>query len=904
MGAVSQGTPRGGRALGRGPLKSGCCCSATQARPTTTCIAIAIAIAMTHRGVALMPDARPKRAASFSILSPRSILAPLRLSAAVVLYASAGVYLLMIPSSIALWATVSAFLALAGLELLYCYTASPATMTSGAPSTDAADDIKAKTQDALDPVLDEEPDSPGRSLPRWIWFWAFNTTVFLWVVDAAFSPYMFPSHYARHLDMFRSVPLGPTRARVHVRFPFPFGEEAYLAALGGAGEDPFATEPQMEVLDPVLVLNPYPLRIVYREAPLAGDTLLDSRWERGPLLHLTENRDWTSTATLSDLWPSTAYEWTLAFSHNNTRPLREQVRRFTTFPDPRMPRPKLPTPAIPATRPVAVEATATATAVVESEETEVEVGTDSNATDPELVEETVVVKPVDEWAIERPYPIVERPLPTEVAPVPEDDPYHFTFGSASCVKADVPWRPQKFKLWSWLLRASGISSASRNQIVGLDLLADRVAEGGLRFFLQLGDWIYADVPWFTSSTTRDGLLSHYRNLYRAVYASAGWQRLAQLGLPFYGAADDHEVLNNWSGLDERPEVRKAVRYGVQAWFEYVGMANPRATVGGVPALDEDEVDQDALDQVWNTEVVEGNLHSPVDEDPPLDMDFDDVETTVVIPEDGIAQDTEPVTPPSTQQPPLDAAAPLPEAWYDFRYGDTAYFVLDARRYREPPKKDGSGSVLGEAQTAAFLDWLKATNDSSTTFKFVISSFPFTSLWAGGWDVDARTDSWAAYLGERDFLLSRMASVPNVIVLSGDRHEFVAAALAPKKSEEQEEQEGYSHWPVVELSTSPLNMFYLPVRTAKQEHGRGATGQEQLVKYLPDGNVKWTEFEVDTRDSAHPVVHTVVYINGKPAWAADIIGTPVHKARRSAAQALGQVAKSLLEWLGFEWFLGL
>lgn len=37
---------------------------------------------------------------------------------------------------------------------------------------------------------------------------------------------------------------------------------------------------------------------------------------------------------------------------------------------------------------------------------------------------------------------------------------------------------------------------------------------------------------------------------------------------------------------------------------------------------------------------------------------------------------------------------------------------------------------------------------------------------------------------------------------------------------------------------------LPVRTLSEEHGAGAWGEEKLYKYLPDGNHKWTEFEVE------------------------------------------------------------
>lgn len=94
-------------------------------------------------------------------------------------------------------------------------------------------------------------------------------------------------------------------------------------------------------------------------------------------------------------------------------------------------------------------------------------------------------------------------------------------------------------------------------------------------------------------------------------------------------------------------------------------------------------------------------------------------------------------------------------------------------------------------------------------------------------------------------------MPNVIVISGDRHEFAAIKL---------NGEGDSH-SVLEVSTSPLSMFYVPfVRTlkmtsdAKVMKSKEVTGvvegqtettlvteevpQEEVLKYIAQGNYKW------------------------------------------------------------------
>lgn len=45
-------------------------------------------------------------------------------------------------------------------------------------------------------------------------------------------------------------------------------------------------------------------------------------------------------------------------------------------------------------------------------------------------------------------------------------------------------------------------------------------------------------------------------------------------------------------------------------------------------------------------------------------------------------------------------------YYDFRYGDSAFFVMDARRYRTSSTEDMDARVfLGDEQSVAFHEWL-------------------------------------------------------------------------------------------------------------------------------------------------------------------------------------------------------
>ncbi|GAA5929516.1 alkaline phosphatase D family protein [Sporobolomyces koalae] len=227
-------------------------------------------------------------------------------------------------------------------------------------------------------------------------------------------------------------------------------------------------------------------------------------------------------------------------------------------------------------------------------------------------------------------------------------------------------------------------------------------------------------------------------------------------------------------------------------------------------------------------------------------------------------------------------------YYDFRVGDSAFFVLDTRAYRSPNENsdDEDKTMLGATQREAFLNWAVEVNQT-VTWKFIVSSVPMMSLW------NHAEDTWAGFLSERDLILDTLQYVPNVIVLSGDRHEFASAGIRDS---------------VTEFSTSPFNMFYLPIRTLAQSHGRGASGEDALYKYLPDGNTKVTTFEVDTRTINKPVVRVKVYVDAetaddKPAWEVQVVGKPLRRSVREtmAVGGLGMRLKELLSFLKRSWF---
>lgn len=61
-------------------------------------------------------------------------------------------------------------------------------------------------------------------------------------------------------------------------------------------------------------------------------------------------------------------------------------------------------------------------------------------------------------------------------------------------------------------------------------------------------------------------------------------------------------------------------------------------------------------------------------------------------------------------------------------------------------------------------------NSTAAFKFVISSVPVSALWGG---LNGQVDTWVGAVKERRTFLDLLEYIPNVIIISGDRHEFAA-----------------------------------------------------------------------------------------------------------------------------------
>lgn len=97
-----------------------------------------------------------------------------------------------------------------------------------------------------------------------------------------------------------------------------------------------------------------------------------------------------------------------------------------------------------------------------------------------------------------------------------------------------------------------------------------------------------------------------------------------------------------------------------------------------------------------------------------------------------------------------------------------------------------------------------------------------------WGFDAKEDAWRGYPAEKQRLLEAFHSVPNVIVLSGDRHEFAHIEFNGP---------GLLDTKVHEISTSPMSMFWIPfVRTLELRSEETVTRIETKLNETEDGEL--------------------------------------------------------------------
>ena len=212
------------------------------------------------------------------------------------------------------------------------------------------------------------------------------------------------------------------------------------------------------------------------------------------------------------------------------------------------------------------------------------------------------------------------------------------------------------------------------------------------------------------------------------------------------------------------------------------------------------------------------------------------------------------------------------SYYQFTRGPASLFLLDTRRYRTPvwdkSNKDPLKSMLGPEQLQHLLKWLSKSETEGVRWKILVSSIPFTR----NWRVNAQ-DTWSGYLAERQTILEAMweatskPSGPGIVVLSGDRHEFSATSFPAPPHENNRWVAGAR---ITEFSCSPLNMFYLPIRSYREVPGEssgvGHGGEDVSLAYIPDGNIKFGAIEIKNEvGSRQSSLRYRTFIDGIEKW---------------------------------------
>ncbi|KAI9740400.1 MAG: hypothetical protein M1834_004980 [Cirrosporium novae-zelandiae] len=215
-------------------------------------------------------------------------------------------------------------------------------------------------------------------------------------------------------------------------------------------------------------------------------------------------------------------------------------------------------------------------------------------------------------------------------------------------------------------------------------------------------------------------------------------------------------------------------------------------------------------------------------------------------------------------------------YFTFSRPPASFFMIDTRTHRTPPSPSGNTSMLGGPQLTALLNYLRTPpSNPNIHFKIVVTSIPFTL----NWRFSAR-DTWAGYPSERQIILDAMWDAIEtqgiaIIILSGDRHEFAATKFVPPKDN------GNRWGPTIaayEFSVSPLNMFYLPVRTYWEADEKprvlmapfgdnvSGTGRDECVKYIPDGNSKFGALELEGLEGAGMgMLRYRLFVDGIERW---------------------------------------
>ncbi|HBE67667.1 MAG TPA: alkaline phosphatase [Planctomycetaceae bacterium] len=332
------------------------------------------------------------------------------------------------------------------------------------------------------------------------------------------------------------------------------------------------------------------------------------------------------------------------------------------------------------------------------------------------------------------------------------------------------------------------------------------------FAIMNGDWLYEELrdtqpeSWLAANRltaeqappavkhmpTIVGVWENYKLYLSRGVPLAQWHRR----VPSFFTFDDHELVNDiWgAGSAGRRHRRSVFRdIGTQAWYDYLGWANPVANPGTIqfgtarmtkdsPLLVDPQADFTKLDMTKqsNLHVHWGTATAGVN-----DMQYDDDSGDP----NSMVYDVVKVIDSHTLQLHAPAKATREsqysigrDSYGKFRVANTEIYLLDTRSHREMhdtknPTKPGL-TMLGKRQRK----WLESSMAASDAeFFFVVSSVPMMipHNGAGGFEFDEgnKEEAWVAFLDERESLVNFWDGLGKpVMVMTGDLHNSFAIRI--------------------------------------------------------------------------------------------------------------------------------
>ncbi len=391
-----------------------------------------------------------------------------------------------------------------------------------------------------------------------------------------------------------------------------------------------------------------------------------------------------------------------------------------------------------------------------------------------------------------------------------------TLPSANDVR-DAEWNPRGL----FNLKFEIGSCANQNPMHGIghslptyQTMLREIAED-VNFSIMNGDWLYEELRdtspevWaIGNGVDRDllprvvrqmptitGVWENYKLYLSRGVPLAEWHRR----VPGVFTFDDHELVNDiWgAGSAGRRHRRSVFRdIGTQAWYDYLGWANPTAFshplhfgtatfTAGSDLLKDPQADFTALPlkEMSNLHVHWGTPTAGVNEIE-LDDDSGDPNSRVY--------DIAEVVDAHTLRLHMPAAASGQQTYSigrrsygSFQVANCQFFLLDTRSHRQMhdvrhPDQPGL-TMLGYAQREWLLSEMK---NSDADFFFVVSSVPFMipHSGAGGFEFDAQNkeEAWVVFLDEREMLIEEWDKLNKpVFVMTGDLHNSFAIQITDR-----------------------------------------------------------------------------------------------------------------------------